>query len=1083
MGSDDKADLAEWIGRVRAHLASHLNPITGDPGEFPLRGHYERVAQRLLALTDDLEAARLGYLHGLEQATLTELPAELVSHAVHESLAAYDRLMAYEGVSHSDAFRLPAGLPATEATLRAAVLIVVEQLDHWDQTLEGLSWTRSFRREPSPVPWSADLKPRGMDREEAVRRLEHVVAPLARLVGLWDHRNLAMNLVAHALEPERLRDSVRRACEPALRQLVEDYRRQIGMHVDGPTEWNFRHPGSMYRRIDSKNPQDEPLRFGFVTIPIDADDLAGVRDKAWLTIARLHSAFPYKDSALRDFFSRAKAGYAALHTELVVGAEERIVPVRAGARRVLRSGADLKQRMLSALEHAAPPQVHVYTPQSERVVLPWGATVLNLAAEIHSSFPARCLGAWDGDTRLGPLDRLTSGRTIEVILADEHDRILPPSGWEKLVPPQTVRVLRRLLRGSKIEAEQRAGREVVRDFALQTFSMEVVEDDDIDHAVAQVLGDPADGTPEEWLRRLGRREALDRKQRRTYLERICRRLLRESIAFPSLELEPDMQGLPVKYCGICNPNPDGYLVGERVDNRRALLLHRDAEARCCGPDWFVVRRRFHHRFRQWFEVETESRTGVTADLTQVFRDHKVDFSEIVARNTARQRGVFRFETRRLRLDVERALLSGLRQVAGTAYARRVVEDERATLSPELPPPRLGAERRIRSAYTVGAPVFTDEAFYGRDASVEKIHDLLRVEEQPEVADVYLTGAYRVGKTSVLHRIRHRLLADPLAVTVYLQAHQSHRPKSGEVWDAFAGRLADKLRVTARQWSQRRGSDLLLTGDAADIVRSIRAGGDRVRVPRVVLLIDEAVGLLTATQRHDPDGWQRLRSDVDRLREAGARIVWAGPPTPSSLDPNDSIVDADDFLRRCEVVALRPFERWELAQSLLTMDRGAPTPARVLSPRNARYVLQLTGGEPSWLQAIGQALEAITAGPELIFDRPAIDKAAVKVLRQRTLFRPRTADDGARLSWGGLKGSDVWQTQLILAELLGRGEQATTERLARGLEVGVEFMDHLLEGMQRMGAVRPEEGDPWTWRFSAPLLERYVRRFASAGRSS
>lgn len=1013
------------------------------------------------------------------------MPPNLVSPGIREAMVAYSRLMIAEATPWAE-FRLPRDLPPTRPTLNACLLFVIEQLDHWDPTKKGLDWTAAFRLQPQPTPWPPELAPRGMDRDEAVIRLEGIVAPLAKLLGLWNHRNLASNLAEHARAPERFRAVVNKLCDPAVAHLTDAYRRQIEAKIRRETFWTYHHPGSLVRRIGEQAPLDaKHLRFGFVAVPIGVEAIEQGRDKTWLLVARLHKHFEHNQGGLRDYFSRATSGYAALHTEVLVGEERMVVPVSVEARGSQLRGAALMERMLEALHRLTPERVHVYTPMGDRMDLPWGATVLNFAAAIHSEVAAKCKGAWMDGRWLEPLDQVESGRQVTVETADGF--VPPPDGWERRVPPETTALLQHVFRPYFEEADIKAGRDQVRAHALQEHQLEDLDDADIDHALVEALRqqgwERTRSTDTEsarvWLRRLAiaGEQRLNPKQRLHLLDTICRILGTKAVAFPSLVIPDKYRDWPVRWCQECNPAIDGHLFGERRAGQ--LLLHRADDAPCSGPRCFAIRRRFRHRFRQWVEVDTVSRSGMTASLMDVFRDQLIDFGEIVARHTVRDRGFFRVEVRPLRLDRQRALSSKLRQVHGVIRVRFLSEEQRGMLSPELPPPRLTTESTSEQAYIVGAPVYKPEHFYGRERDVKELLRML-LDDYAEVSDAFVTGPFRVGKSSVMHRVRHELGRDPLAVVVYLQAHD------GEAWPAFAPRLAQQLRRAGEAWVRNRRLNLQLppaSEGAAAIVTALRATRS---APRVILMIDEGVGLVAATEALSMDPrvsapkdnpWARLQREVDELRNLGARLAWAGPPPPQTLTPDadQSLQGTAGFFTRCRSIRLEPFTEWRLVQALLCVEQGAAAPPREISPGNARHVLTLTGGEPLWIQALGRELEQVVSGRVLVFDRPAIQRAAERLLSQHDLFHPRTARNGKSRRWrAGIDGQQVWQLLMALAKLIADGDDVTTEALAMQTAMHPDMAEHLLHEMTRMGTVRMEELRP-CWAFACPLLGRYVGR--------
>ncbi|MEM8963710.1 MAG: AAA family ATPase [Acidobacteriota bacterium] len=164
-------------------------------------------------------------------------------------------------------------------------------------------------------------------------------------------------------------------------------------------------------------------------------------------------------------------------------------------------------------------------------------------------------------------------------------------------------------------------------------------------------------------------------------------------------------------------------------------------------------------------------------------------------------------------------------------------------------------RRRFNPYVAGGPVFDRELFFGREPIVQ------RVLEAVHNNSLLLHGERRIGKTSLLHQIKHRLatLDDPeyrfYPVYVDLQGVLEERffaVLAEALFDELAPVLGSEFAEpsTPLDESYRHHH---LQADLRRLIRALRESGDRH--VKVVLLIDEVDEL----NHYDPRTNQRLRS--------------------------------------------------------------------------------------------------------------------------------------------------------------------------------------------------------------------------------
>lgn len=209
-----------------------------------------------------------------------------------------------------------------------------------------------------------------------------------------------------------------------------------------------------------------------------------------------------------------------------------------------------------------------------------------------------------------------------------------------------------------------------------------------------------------------------------------------------------------------------------------------------------------------------------------------------------------------------------------------------------------------------------ERFVGRERVLEQVGRML------ERGSVALVGGRKIGKTSILYRLRERLCQDG-ETAIFWDFHDLARmPKLVNEWLRALGSGGES-------WSDFRGA---------------------VEGRQVVLLLDELE--LAPERGFDVDWLGACRSLVQR--ERGVRFVTSSNLTPRQIFPSRPGSFPHDFLMVVEVKAFQPEE----ARRLLThpWDREAPQFDR----STVEELIALTGGQPFRLQrAAHHCYEALT----------------------------------------------------------------------------------------------------------------------------
>lgn len=1099
-----KSRFIAWRAALPPELHPRRMPTPDD--------HDDRVAEQCLAILQDLPTACAAYLHALPGEALERTPRQVVCDETRSAHRVRELLRDWSGQKGNNPIRLPSAIEPDAATTRGIVALVVEQLDHWDPTGELWHWTLRFRDNGGlgELPWSNEVRPFGFDRGDAVVVLRQVVAPLAEAIGLWDHRNLARNIIAFRQSPRafhRVVDEVRRLqAEGGLAALCETIRTALGLGPGARVHWTWRHTASILERTRADDAP--PIDFlygegGFVTVSLDASG----PPSAWSTLGLLHEAFDHRDRHIRDFSRRPDRRYSAVHTQVEV--DGRWIRVRIG-----RFDGDPGGRrrsldaMVENLRSIQPVTIRVITPTGQEIILPQGATVLNFAVAIHPELAARCLRAIVNGVVVGPLHPLRSGDQVNIEKGDEPTPL--PFGWEEAVPEGTVDMIRRRVRGYFADRLVDAGREQIRAHARR-YSLDGIEDDLIDFALKRALvklvwlsGDEDPAATRTWLRRLATsrsleigeqplyNDGLEPRQRERLLEDTVR-VIRHDMAFiPRRTLPPEAQDLQREWCLTCAPDAGGHIVAEVRAER--VVLHRAGAETCVQGQAVIVHTVYQPRMRRWVLIEATNRTGIAADVMKVFQEKRVPVAEIVGRHTAFDRGLFRIEVGVLGQEAEEALLSRLGVVAGVLTRPRILgEQEVAQLHvPELPPPML--PRMItQQVHVIGRPVFSDEDFYGRESELGLLFRELKDAPARGCNGIWISGPYRVGKSSLIRRFGVLLeRTDPSALLIYLEARRPSAGSAGEDWDRFSHRLVAEIRRATSDWLGRLGRSIpdsvpaeevgpLAGGEVASVVALLAACRAHGLKPRPVIVVDEGVSLVAATEARGASTWEAFRRDVDLILSVpGLRFTWVGPPTPSfSWSTGACLPGTTDFFSHCSPIHVRGFDQVREVSDLVQARQRDPRPPRHLSQGNAEYLMELTGGEPSWLNALAQQLEKVAKGRPhaLIYDRPAIDRAVLDVLRDPILFRSRTVTDDADEAWvPGVAGDRLWRVLRALAVASDAGGAVRLVKLKEQLPgESVPELRTLMGALVQMGLVVESAHSSNAWAFVGALLHKFVCR--------
>ena len=1114
-------------GRLRGVVRRPGRNWQADYARQGQESHHARLADRLLADYDDPVLAEAGFLHGVPGRWLQALDVPM-SEGVEAVLRDLDRLRAprleaeYSLRPKELMTEVLPGLPEP----RAAFLLVAERLDRWDPEGELRDWSRAFRREASQPaaravretpgasagPQASDGRsgPPGLAwaiRQE-LARLRDVAAPTAEFCGLWDDRNALEDLALLHSERGRFRKAVGWAircqqdgtCDRLTSAVEEAMSPHLGREA---AAWEWRHASSIDRNLDLDRSGEEKVgrlwRCGYVTVA--CPDAAG----CYRLLGELHGRLRYQADGLRDQVGRpTRAGYRALHT--VVSAEVRgrqlaisvrFVPLDSREPGRLPAPRQLLDERLKASEGRRD-GIRVYTPAGAFRHLPFGATVLNFAATVHTSFVGLVDHAiLNEKERVGVLHRLRDGDRVELVKGDVPR--MPPLGWEEEVPSRTRKGLRRLLRTSFAPVLEAEGRRRVRK-AMAARGAPEVEDDvllgDLLTIAAEIaednLGFKSRRSPDWWKEQLGLRAFAERGEELPFslgLDELKAAALEDALAglLDRLRYRSDEMDLPdamkqgargILKCPECRPMPGSQLA---VTSEGGRVVVHDAEADCAeGGERLGVAGT--PTLQQYFIVETTNRAGVALDVLSVFHQARVDVVDIVARRLGPRWAVVRVEADLVGPSRVRALLFDLRKLDGVKRVRGPGQAPLEILEGGLPPRRERPSEpwALPQPYVCGDFVREDAAFYGRRFELMELEQALALASGPQAESggaAFVTGPLKTGKTSLVKRFLRDLeqRRQPASVGVFCKA------QVGEAWTDVERRLAARLAEDAERFAVREGGSLPrgLADDSEEMLRQIRGS---LASPPVVLVVDEALRPLRQAHRAAGAGDRTQLEALLRFRDLverspGTLLVLVGPEAPvRQLHP-----ELSRMMRGIDTVRLQPFEQadtWALLQAEKMAWRYPIDVKRGL----AKAVTALTGGNPFWIASLAYLMyrrESRRPIRPIRYGHSALREAAEELIHHGGPFEDRLFPDGDSSQgppW-------VWDLVGLLAADAGAGSGRDPGRTAEELAVGLEEASVLLgpgatslavDDLVALGGLVRVHGKGDRFRLVAPLLARFIR---------
>ena len=431
-----------------------------------------------------------------------------------------------------------------------------------------------------------------------------IFAPLAHRLGIWKMKCELEDLSFRYLQPERYHeiDSAleqhRESAETHFRQIARRIERslaQVGLPVR--VVRGRRHVYDIYRRAQRKNTPPEHL-YDLLPIRVIVED----RLACYLALGVIHSLWRPVDGEFDDYIAHPKDNfYKSLHTT-VITQDKRTLTIQLRTQEMheqaeygivahwrYQNGADADEAFEQRIQYLRnlldveydnddadeyidalrsdvfQDRVYVFTPQSDVIDLPVGATPIDFAYHIHTQVGHRSRGARVND-KLVPLDyHLQTGDKVEIITANRGgpkvDWLNPSLGYVKTKRAMTK--IRQWFRRQSSEQARALGQEVIsrelRRLGAHTVSMD---------ELAALFARPTD----EFLAAVGMGEIDSRDIAIHVLE--AERKTHPSVVIPTPPEVVGTNDMAVRCATCCAPQEGQPIMGHCRRAEGELIIHR-----------------------------------------------------------------------------------------------------------------------------------------------------------------------------------------------------------------------------------------------------------------------------------------------------------------------------------------------------------------------------------------------------------------------------------------------------------------------------------------------------------------------------
>ena len=505
----------------------------------------------------------------------------------------------------------------------------------------------------------------------------YIYAPLAHRLGLFAIKTELEDLsfkYEHPAAYQRISEQIkasearRSAVYNDFSTPIEDKLRQMGLKFEAKAR--LKSVYSIWNKMETKHiPFEEVYDLYAMRIIFDCDDPACEKSLCWNIYSAITDLYKLHPDRTRDWISVPKAnGYQALHLT-VMGPDGNWIEVQIRSRRMdeiaekgfaahwkykigegdeeselnvwLRTIKDILDNpepsaidFLDTLKlNLFSSEIVVFTPKGELLTLPTGATVLDVAFELHSQLGMKCI-AGKVNHKLVPLShKLKSGDQVEVLTSQSQK---PQPEWVNfLATAKAKNRLRAALRKQQHPIIER-GKTIFEEF-LKKHNIK-----DSNEILTKIVGHYHLSNREELYLNLGNNEIelsdnliKNNAQSQSILSKIFRRRpqTKEKTEGPekakkintkeTYVLHYDDNGANFKFAGCCCPIPGDDVMGYINDDNevevhalncpRAQVLKASYGPRIVSTRWEVVTQ----KFLATIHIEGIDRFGILQELIQM----------------------------------------------------------------------------------------------------------------------------------------------------------------------------------------------------------------------------------------------------------------------------------------------------------------------------------------------------------------------------------------------------------------------------------------------------------------------------------
>ncbi|MDR2423180.1 MAG: RelA/SpoT family protein [Prevotellaceae bacterium] len=499
-------------------------------------------------------------------------------------------------------------------------------------------------------------------------------APLAERLGLYSIKIELEDLCLKYYEPEKYAEIKNRIGQKELEsesfiQIFEEpiikrlHEAEIEFHISS----RFKSVYSIWRKMQKKNiPFEEVFDLFAIRIVFKPKEGVPERTQCWAIYSLITEIYRSKLDRLRDWVGTPKAnGYEALHCTLMAS-QGQWMEVQIRTERmdeVAEKGIavhwkykeknldDWLQKIRDSITHTDEsdaeefvtdiietfvPEIYVYTPKGEEVLLPKGATVLDFAYYIHSEIGNRAI-AGKVNYKLVPLNHvLTTTDQVEIITTKNQK---PQKEWLNYATTMKAKSLIKTALKSQIKEHSKKGKEIIdqklNESGIQPNSrtyrklIEAYRQNNKEELFSNVgagLIDLVDfnkilreNTPMKWVQYLGIQLGIGSKPRRRPAQQVGK------IDTKQTYLLKEDNNLLYKIAECCNPIPGDEIIAFIDDFSTSVMVHKK---KCAEATRFAAQHAEKIVSAKWsthkilsflavLAIRGVDRVGLLKDLTEI----------------------------------------------------------------------------------------------------------------------------------------------------------------------------------------------------------------------------------------------------------------------------------------------------------------------------------------------------------------------------------------------------------------------------------------------------------------------------------